>query len=344
MPIFTDPSGLPPDIVETVLKAYALTPAGAAVSAGGTAAPKVIVHTRERPGRFLLRRRRAEFCPEPVVQYDHSVIRCLVQAGLPVVEPLQTRSGSTYLMIDQVTYEVFSYIEGLTVLDQDDIEQIADAGRQLGLLHHATQSVVPQGKKSWPREFHMPTNRQTLMAFLNTPAARGPQRPVADRLLAAVDRVIAALPDSDVDRLPHVVIHGDYTWSNVMYRGRAVGGIFDFDWADRQPRLCDLAHALIWFAGRRSRPLDPDSMASLAQDWVGDARATDALLSAYTRKITLTDVELRLLPSMIAETWFSCRIRAMRKFPDEQKLSVLAGDIERSLDFLDRAPWPWGLC
>jgi Ser/Thr protein kinase RdoA (MazF antagonist) len=340
--MFTDPSSLPEGMVQAVLAHYGLLLDGPPVPAGGTAAPKVTFRARGRPGRYLLRRRRTEFCPEPVVRFDHSVIRRLTAAGLPGVEPLVAREGRSWVIIDQATFEVFPFVEGLTIMDPGSVDQVADAGRQLGRLHRTTESFTPEGGKSWPREFHMAVNRATLAAFLGTTASRGSRRPLAERLLAAADRVVAALPDDEVDRLPQCIIHGDYTWSNIMFRGPSVAGIFDFDWTDRQPRVHELATGLIWFAGVRSQPLDPDSMRSLIQDWVGDPERTRAFLEGYDEHVTLTEDERRLLPAMIAETWFCCRIRAMRKFPDEQKLDVLVGDMQRSLDFLDQAGWPWG--
>jgi len=337
--VFIDPSGLSQEVIETVLERYGLRPDAPPVPAGGTAAPKVVFRTGGDP--YLLRRRREEFCPEPVVRYDHSVIKRLAGAGLPVVEPLAQRDATTWVIIDPVTYEVFPFVEGLTVMDQESLAQVADAGRQLGRLHRATDGFTPDGEKDWPREFHMAANRKTLADFLDTPAAEGPLRLVAERLLAAADRTAAALPDDEVDRLGHCIIHGDYTWANVMYRGGSVAGVFDFDWTGRQPRVHELARGLIWFAGLRTGPLDPDSIWHLVQGWTGDESRTQAFLTGYSKHIELTDMERRLLPPMIAETWFCCRIRAMRKVPDDEKLQILAGDLAPSLDFLDTAGWPW---
>ncbi len=337
--MYTDPSGLPEETVREVLARYDLRPDGEVVRAGGTAAPKVIFRVDGRP--FLLRRRREEFCPEPVVRFDHSVIRRLAGEGLPVVSPRTGRDGATYVIIDGATYEVFPFVEGLRVIDQDSLAQITDAGRQLGRLHLAVGGFTPDGHKGWPREFHMAANRKTLADFLVTSASQGPLRPVAERALAAADRVAAALPDDEVDRLPHCIIHGDYTWANVMYRGESVAGIFDFDWCDRHPRIHDLARGLIFFAGRRTGPLNPDSIWHLVQGWTADASRTEAFLSGYAEHVELTEAEHRLLPPMIAETWLCCRIRAMRKVPDEEKLEILAGDLAPSLDCLDAADWPW---
>jgi len=278
-----------------------------------------------------------------VVRFDHSVIRRAASAGLPVVEPLKARTGTTWVIRDEATYEIFPFVEGLTILDPRSLDQLADAGRQLGRFHRAMEGFVPDGQKYWPREFHMGANRNTLVAFLETRPSRGPLRNVAERLLTAVDRVIAVLPDDEVGALPHGIIHGDYTWANVLYRGPHVGGIFDFDWTDRHPRLHDLARGLIWFAGQRTGPLDPDNIWHLVQGWRADPRRTEVFLAGYSEQIDLTEAERRLLPSMIAETWFSCRIRAMRKVPDDQKLHILTGDLALTLDFLDRADWPWGM-
>jgi len=339
--VYTDPSALTHETVDAVLERYGLRTDEPPVPAGGTAAPKVIFRSDGKP--YLLRRRREEFCPEPVVRHDHSVIRRLGASGLPVVEPLSQRDGTTWVHIDEVSYEVFPFVEGLGVMDQDSLDQIADAGRQLGRLHRATEGFTPDGRKDWPREFHMAGTRKTLADFLTEPAAQGPGRPVADRLLVASDRIARALPDDLVDRLDRCVIHGDYTWANVMIRDGRVAGVFDFDWTGLQPRIHELARGLIWFAGRRTGPLDPDSIWHLVQTWTTNEQRTQAFLDGYAEHITLTDAERRSLPAMVAETWFCCRIRAMRKVPDAEKLDILTDGLAPTLDFLDNADWPWGM-
>lgn len=339
--MFNDSSGLPAEVVDAVLSRYALRAEGPVEPAGGTAAPKVRFHVDGKP--YLLRRRRAEFCPEPVVRFDHSVIRRLARAGLPVIEPLANRDGVTWVILDEATYEIYPFIKGLSIMDQRSPAQVADAGRQLARFHRATDGFTPEGHKYWPREFHMARNCKTLVDFLATPAAQGPLRPVADRLMTACNRVAEALPDEAVDALPHCIIHGDYTWANVMYRGESVAGIFDFDWTDRQARMHDLARGLIWFGTLRSGPLDPDSIWHLVQGWAGDEQRTRAFMDAYAEHVELTEAERHLLPAMTAETWFCCRIRAMRKVTDDEKLKILAADLAPTLDFFDTAPWPWRL-
>lgn len=81
--MFTDTAGLPPETIQAVLRRYDLRPDAPPVPAGGTAAPKVIFPTDGKP--YLLRRRREEFCPEPVVRFDHSLIHRLAEAALPAM-------------------------------------------------------------------------------------------------------------------------------------------------------------------------------------------------------------------------------------------------------------------
>ncbi len=339
--VFNDPSQLTPDVVDAVLARYGLRAEVPPEPAGGTASPKVFFRMLGR--RFLLRRRRAEFCPEPVVAFDHSVMRHLANAGLRVIVPFTQRDGTTWATMDGATYEVFPFIEGLELLHQGNTAEVADAGRQLGRLHRATEDFVPEGEKGWGREFDMAANRATLVDFLETPAAEGAARPAAEGMAAMAERVVESLPDDAVDALPHCIIHGDYTWANILFRNGRVAGIFDFDWCDRQPRIHDLARGLLFFATFRERPLDPNSIRHLVQAWRGDEDLGRTFLNAYAEEVQLTEDERRLLPAMIAETWLCCRIRAMRKVPDEEKLEILTDGIAPTLDFLKDAAWPWGL-
>jgi len=140
-----------------------------------------------------------------------------------------------------------------------------------------------------------------------------------------------------VESLPSAIIHGDYTPANVLFRGDSVGGIFDFDWVSRQPRVIDLGEALIFFAFTRRDPIDPDDIWSLVQGWAPDLDAARAFLAAYQAEWPLTREEARALPYFMRETWLGVRIRAMRKVPTEERLRILTQDGLPPLRWLERS-------
>ena len=323
---------LPAEELRAVSAQYELPLGDRIETGGGTASPKVILG--EAPERFLLRRRRREFSDPRVVEFDDAVMRRAERAGLPVFPPLFTKGGATAVFLKGRAFEVFPYIEGLHAYDQDDEEELTGAADLLGRFHLAMEGFQPPGRKDWRREFHMATNRRALEERLRA-SARAPaeERALAARILEEARRVEAHLTDERFSELPSTMVHGDYTWANLGYKDGRAAGLFDFDWTYSQPHLEDVARGIIFFAFKRPEPLSRDSIRGLVAPWEGDVERARAFLSTYERHHRLCDEERRLLPWYVKECWLGCRIRAMRKVPDERKLDILTFGMEPILDW-----------
>lgn len=316
-----------------ILSHYRLGQVHAIEAGGGTAAPKVWVQTER--GRFLLRRRRAESSAEDVVRFDHAVIEALAAAGLPVVAPERSCEGRTWVRSGEYAYEVFAFVPGLERFQQGSLRQIASAARTLAQLHAATSILAPPGKKEWPAEHHILTTRQTLCeAIASYPGSQEPLI-VAKEMLASAD-LLAERLNGVLACLPKTIIHGDYTSANVLFRGEEVGGIFDFDWVSRQPRLMDIGEALLFFAFRRAQEIDPDSIWSLVQTWEPDMAAARVFLTAYQTLAPLHQTEADALPLFMWQTWLGVRIRAMRKVSPEERLRILTDGALASLHWIEQ--------
>ena len=163
----------------------------------------------------------------------------------------------------------------------------------------------------------------TLAAVIAEAPRSEPRLPQANAMLRSARQLEPLLSDAIVSELPSAITHGDYTPANVLFHGDKVGGIFDFDWVSRQPRLLDLAEALIFFAGRRTTPIDPDSIWSLVQTWQPDKETASAFLRSYQSVWPLGESECSALPLLMRECWLGVRIRAMRKVPHADRLRIL---------------------
>jgi len=317
--------------IRAVAAQYELDLSGPTEPGRGTASPKVIVGTP--PGRHLVRRRRREFSDPDVVAFDHSVIDHLTATGLPVVPPERTQTRQTAVWHEGRAYEVFRYVEGLSHIDPRDGAQRVQAAGLLARLHDATSDFTPAGCKDWQRELHMATNRRTLQDTLSqlSPAA-DEAASLAERMLAEARTVEAHLPDDRVAALPTVIVHGDFTWGNLMFRNGELAGVFDFDWTYRQTPLDDLARAILYIAFRRPWPLRDDSIWDLLVAWEPDLERAALFLGTYEARRPLTSEERGLLPWFVRETWLSHRVRGMRKVPDGEKLELLTRGMGPILD------------
>jgi len=327
-------SGKDEDEWVAVLSHYDLGALRGIEAGGGTAAPKVWVQAER--GRYLLRQRRPASSIPDVVRFDHGVIQALAAAGLPCVPPERTRSGETWVQRGDAAYELFRYVPDLERFRQGNLAQISAAGETLARFHRTTRDLQPPGAKPWPPEHEIGAMYRTLAETL--PGAPGTpiMRAAGAEMLASAERLRRRFAEIDVPSLPHVIIHGDYTPANILFRGDAVGGIFDMDWVSRQARLIDIGEALIFFAFRRASDIAPDRIASLVQTWEPDERGARAFLTAYQSLWPLGADESQILPLYMWQTWLGVRIRAMRKVAPAQQLALLTTGALRPLRWLEQ--------
>jgi len=326
---------LPAELIVGLAEEYSLGAPDSVRPGGGTASPKAILGYGGR--RFLLRRRRAEFCPENRVRFDHAFIWHLARAGLPVATPLTARSGRTYVVRGEHAYEIVPYIEGLEVADQASGDRMRSAARMLGRLHEASRSFSPPAHKDLGRDLFLPRYLHLLEAELERSRGQDARpRRVAELMLGKAKEAIAETERLRPDDVAPIVVHGDYTPANVLFRGPEVGGVFDFDWATRTNRTWDLARGIAFFAFRRKAPLDPDDIVSLTEAQTPDVARAGAFLRAYEEVAPRLDVaERRILPLFIRETLLCMRVAGMRKLPPDERLGFAVRDMEGLLDWME---------
>ena len=152
-------------------------------------------------------------------------------------------------------------------------------------------------------------------------------------MLTAAHQVAIELNDTIYATLPTAVIHGDYTWANLGYREGRIEALFDFDWTYRQARLDDVARALLFLAFPRENPPMDDDIWTLVAPYTLDLRRAKLFLDAYEGAGgALSEVERKLLPWYVRECWLCCRIRAMRKVAEGEKLRILTFGMVPTLD------------
>ena len=320
-------------LILPVLKNYGIAEVTAVSKGGGTASPKHIIQTHG--GKYLLRQRRKEFCPEEVVRYDRSVIECLHKNGLPVVVPEKTLDGEGVCRFNDRTYELLEYIEELEDFIPGDKSQIRNAARTLGKMHRLLHNFKPEGKKRWQREFHPSLLKSELEAHVKKlPGIFSGNKDMFRKVLGELDILIK---DFRTENLTHSIVHGDYTTANVKFRNGKVAGIFDFDWTSFQNTLYDLSRAIIYFCFRRKSAVDGGNILSLVQPCHIDTENTRVFIDSYMEEFTFTGHDAENLPYALKETILGSRIRAMRKVPDAEKgklldssLTELLGSIENS--------------
>jgi homoserine kinase type II len=174
------------------------------------------------------------------IRFEHELLRRLVEAELPfrVPQPLPTKRGDTIALdVDTARHcALFPRIPGETLEDGDTVA-VARAAEAFARLDRALADI----------------ERTDLAAPMFTGDLRAMHPAVTD--LAELDEVIGRPGRQMVERaaesagpiyasLPTQLIHGDFSFGNVLVRSRRVRGIVDFEYSGRDVRAMELASGL----------------------------------------------------------------------------------------------------
>jgi homoserine kinase type II len=326
-----DPSD-PQAAVRQVIRDFALGEPFYLKQLGGTATSKFEVRTPS--GRFVVRRRPAEFAAAGMIRFDHESLRRLADAGLPVPHPLVRPDGSTWTQSGGGRYEVLSWVEG-GEFQENDHRAVANVGRFLARFHAALTENIPPGKEGFLREDHPDLLADYVPKIRRLCETDGQQHAI-EFLSHQLELVRENLDRRLWPQLPTAVTHGDIHPGNLKFENSRVSAIFDFDYLSPQARAHDVVDALAFFASRRGSALNTDDIRSLVQPFQPDAELSRILLGGYKEISRLQDVEWESLPWILRSLWIQMRLRGSRKVPTEQKAAFVLDRFDEVIDWLDR--------
>lgn len=260
-------------------------------------------------GCYFLKHYHPDLCRPRAIRTRHALVAHLRQAGFPAPAVMPTTSGDTLLALEDELYEIQEYIEG-TPYDYNRPGHFQEAARTLGRYHACAKDFAPQA----PRDLGVLNSPAILRANLTDLAdawelARDPEP-------AQIVRQLEAHTDDLADRfaahgaLPHLVIHGDYYADNLLFeRGRDsahIVGVVDYDKARWQPRVGELAEALIYFASPR-----PGHLRHLVYPGFLNWEPFTRFVQNYARALIPAEEEVRALPDYIACIWLSISLQRL---------------------------------
>jgi homoserine kinase type II len=160
--------------------------------------------------------------------------------GLPVSAPVPARDGSLQVEVDGVSIGVQREIVG-DLLDPADLDQARAAGALLARLQEAL-AAYPDADRM--------------------PAPAGPARPLTARITGWLDSGAGHLPaaardtlrelvaGAPPDRLARQLVHFDVRSANILWDRGAIVAILDFEEAQQEDRLVELARAAVLLGTR----------------------------------------------------------------------------------------------
>lgn len=158
----------------------------------------------------------------------------LRQEGIPIPELLPALDGSLGSVFEDCFLEVEQFVQG----ERMGMGQQFRSGMQmLGRLHthlaNLTLENPPPIANHLPQEVALEATRKAT-AFIR---AWNPT-PEETHWAEIAETLAQLLP---VVELPCQLVHGDFWDNNVLFRGREVTAVLDFDFAGVRPRIDDLA-------------------------------------------------------------------------------------------------------
>jgi homoserine kinase type II len=256
-------------------------------------------------GRYFLKHYHPSLRHPEVIRAQHMLVENLRKAGFPAPVILPSCNGETLLVLDGEFYEIQRYIEG-TLYDHDRPAHFREAALTLALYHTHVKGFAPHALCGLG-ELYSPAILSTNLTRLTRAwqLERDPGLAQITRQLEAHAADLAAR-FAEHGPLPCLVIHGDYYADNLLFEGDRIVGVVDYDKACWQPRVAELAEALIYFASPR-----PGHLRHLVYPGFLNWEPFTRFVQNYARALIPAEEEVRALPDYIACIWLSISLQRL---------------------------------
>jgi homoserine kinase type II len=256
-------------------------------------------------GRYFLKRRHPRLRQPDLIRAQHQLIGRLQQAGFPAPTVVPTIRGDTVLLVDGELYDIQEYIEG-EPYHHDRPSHLEEAALTLGRYHIYVGGFAPQALCRLGELYSPSIVSGTLSNLAEAwQLHRDPGLAEIARGLEAHAADLAAR-FAGHGALPHLVIHGDYYADNLLFDGDRIVGVVDYDKACWQPRLVELAEALIYFASPR-----PGHLKHLVYPGFLNWEPFFDFLRSYAQTFVLKEKEIGALPDYVRCIWLSVSLKRL---------------------------------
>ena len=308
------------DIIAGLCRHYGLGAVRACRQLGGTRNRNYVLDTSS--GRWFVRQRYPGYCAPARIAFDDLALTYLAEHGAAVVPPRDTLSRGKHWRDGERVWQVFPFVTGRH-LREGRPDDLGVLGIDLGRLHRAGEGFSLRYEKLGLRG---ETDPAVLLSQAEQIQAEDPQAAAALEPYGDwVARARRELPDDAYAALPHTLVHGDVQPANVLVHRQRIAAFVDLDWCAWQPRVYDLAFALLFCCATHETPIDGDDIWSLTQPPHVEDEPARAFLDAYQQAAgPLTGEERQALAAQVALTWCHCRLAGALKAPAQDRIAFLS--------------------
>ena len=270
---------------------------------GSRKAPKLML--RAERGDFLLKRRARGKEDAYKVAFCHAIQLHLTGKQFPLPHLIGTRrDNNSMLQLNDTTYELFEYIKGSGY--DSSLEATHDAGKVLSLFHKLLKDFKSEYE---PARGSYHAARSVVNAVERLPATIGRTDPAGTQRmgekLPALIRTLAkryasaarAVQELGFNDWPQGIVHSDWHPGNMLFRGKRVVAVIDYDTARIQQRVLDAGNGALQFSilGGSGDPRD-------WPEYVDESRFRRFLMGYdAVPDHVLTRAELRAIPPLMIE-------------------------------------------
>jgi homoserine kinase type II len=256
-------------------------------------------------GRYFLKHRHPDLAVPTFIRAEHALTTRLRIDGFPAPALVPTARGKTLLSLDGECYEIQEYIEGSHCNHQQSAHLKA-AAETLGRYHILVRGFAPAAL-CHPHDLYSPTLLSTNLSSLAQAWQMNRDSglaPLATQLTSHATSLATRFTKHG--KLPRLIIHGDYYADNLLFRGNRIVGVVDYDKACWQPRVVEIAEALIYFASPQ-----PAGLKHLVYPGVLNWEPFGRFLQAYAHTATLSQHEVEALPDYVSCIWLQISLQRL---------------------------------
>jgi homoserine kinase type II len=325
-----------PELIDTLVRAYKLTPKGDPIDLGGSSNLNLLLPGRD--GGHVARIYRAWVTQERL-EGIQSVRAALRGAGLPFTQTRLSADGRPFIRFADWLVEVEPFVSGQ---DMRTWAQLLDGMQMLGAIHTVLSGIAaPPGAKRAPAANHLDAADATKTTMRACSAIRSWASSADEERIASISEELAnrllCAGDETNREFPRQLIHGDFWDNNVKFRDGSLVAVLDLDFMEEGARIDDIA-LVLYYANSGSTLADLRSPVERMQ-------ALRELVDAYDSglKRHLCEEERAALPLVLARTPLKyARHLLLRTSAAEQRAVALAEapDLEWALS-IAKLPGPW---